>query len=92
MKVPTLAILAVAPAMVNACAGYRYCRCGNIDDTKTVSVCQNWFSGKTSVETFEDGHKYCKIDGFFTTGLNNCDFKLACSNGFDSDCWVNIGH
>ncbi|KAI2475129.1 hypothetical protein Ptr902_08086 [Pyrenophora tritici-repentis] len=87
MKVPTLAILAVAPAMVNACSGYRYCRCGNTDDDKTTSVCQNWFSGKTSVETFDDGHKYCKSKGFFTAGINNCDFKLACSNGVDSDCW-----
>ncbi|KAI1663301.1 Pol protein [Pyrenophora tritici-repentis] len=87
MKVPILAILAVAPAIVNACASYRYCRCGNLDDAKTTSICQKWFSGKTSVETFDDGHKYCKSKGFFTAGINNCDFKIACSNGFDSDCW-----
>ena len=71
--------------MVNACSHYRFCRCGNLDDTKTQSVCNNnW--GDVSLQTFKDGHSYCEfVSGY--TGFNNCAFKIACDNGADSDCW-----
>ncbi|KAF7568865.1 Dimer-Tnp-hAT domain containing protein [Pyrenophora tritici-repentis] len=60
MKGLAFAILTIGTAMVNACAHYGYCRCGNLDDTKTKDVCGKLQAeGSASLHTFEDGHSYC---------------------------------
>ena len=78
--------------MVTACSHYYKCRCGNIDDSQTEFVCNNQGSDSV-VETFMDGHKYCEYKAISGNGLNNCNFRIACNNGVDSDCWdkVHIG-
>ncbi|KAA8616506.1 hypothetical protein TUN199_11637 [Pyrenophora tritici-repentis] len=87
MKGLVFAILTIGTAMVNACAHYGFCRCGNTDDAKTKEVCGKLQAqGSASLHTFADGHSYCQYGD--TTGFNNCAFRLACANGYDSDCWM----
>jgi hypothetical protein len=71
--------------MVNACSYYYNFGCGNVDDTSTRRVCQN----VGTIMKFQDGHVYCRYAQ--EAGINNCSFRVACNNGYESDCWEKSG-